>query len=114
MQGAEKAIHQEVGIEAGGDADIVSREGCLERVDDTILAATREVVPEAGDDRDAEALLGCLIKRLMEEGVVDLDPTLPDGGDECDQLLPQSGEDLPDLGGLHARLVLIQQGIVQL
>ena len=47
----------------------------------------------------------------MQAGVVD---RLPEPGDERDEHLLQAGEDHLDLGGLHARLVVVEEDVVRI
>ena len=97
---------------ARGQADVLgARAGC-ERVHRQVEPRERRVVAEPLDDLQRVRVLRVDRPRALHEGVVAVHRA--DLGDQRHQLGLQVVEDLAHLGGLHPRLVVVEEDVVRL
>ncbi len=111
MHGAEQHGGRVVLLEAGRDAHIVDAETGAERMRRAVLAALGPVVAELGGNAHAEGVHLLFVVLAVQEVILHLF-----GGsdllEQLDLLGAQVLEDDLDVGGLHPRLEVIQQGVV--
>ncbi len=97
---------------AGRQADVLRARAGRERVHGQVEARERRVIAEALDDLERVGVLRVDGPRSLHEGVVAVDGA--HFGDQRHELRLELVEDGAYLGGLHARLVVVEQHVVGL
>ena len=100
-----------VGKEPGREADVVVRERDRERVNRVVEAPGTVVHPPRREHLERERALALDVVVAEEARIVD---RLAETGDHLDEAVAQAVEDDLDLGGLHARLVIVEHRVVRI
>src|SRR5688572_24702100 len=113
MEDAEETLVELARMIAGGEAAVARTEAAAERVRRDIEPARREVETDRRGRRFSEEVLAVDGKLACED--VAARPLLRagDGRDQRNQVFAKLSEELRDLGGRGARLVLIEQSIIR-
>ena len=106
----EERVAQVVLAHAGGDAHVADREARGEGVRREVQAAAVEVITDGSRHLFAKGQLCLGGEMLLEAGVIG-ERLAGDGLDDRHQLGAQRGEDALDVGGLHARVGIVDERV---